>query len=495
MTLKISFAKTPRAASETAVILVFEKNRPDTAVKALSKATQGLVTQTLKNHRAFKAKNGQVLSLTPGKGEKFRFVMLLGAGSPEKLDARACEKLGKELFAALKDAGAERVTLFAGAGKEGAASLALGMKLASYSFDKYKSENKGQDKSSVVREIDLILDGHKAAAKLYKGHSATAEGIFLAHDLANEPPNTLYPASYAKIIRKELGPLGIKIEVLDAGKMKQLGFGAHLAVGQGSERPPCVVVMRWNGVGTGKGKKAALPLAFVGKGITFDSGGLSIKSGEGMTNMKKDMGGSAGIVGLMKTLALRKAKANVVAVVALAENMPSHNAYRPDDIIKSLSGKTIEIQNTDAEGRLVLADALTYVQRKYKPRFVIDMATLTGAIVVALGYEYYGAFVNDEKLWNQIEKASQDTGEKFWRMPLDESYRKEVESKIADLKNMGGSRWGGACSAAGFLEHFIEKGQVWAHLDIAAEALRGSDKAGTYGVRVLNRLVADHYES
>lgn len=492
MTLKFSFLKKHKAASETAVILTFEKNKPGAAIKSLSKAARDLIAHTLKNHPSFKGTEGQVLSLALGKGDKFQRVILLGAGNPKKLDALAAEKLGQKLFPALKAAGARHVTLFIDSNKETAASLALGIKLASYSFDKYKSKKKGQDKPAPLKEINLILSAHSAAARLYKAHSATAEGVFLAHDLANEPPNTLYPASYAKIIRKQLAPLGVKIEVLDVKKMKQLGFGAHLAVGQGSDRAPCVVVMRWNGAPKSKAKQA--PLGFVGKGVTFDSGGLSIKTGAGMTNMKKDMGGSAGIVGLMKTLALRKAKTNVVAIVALAENMPSRNAYRPDDIIKSLSGKTIEILNTDAEGRLVLCDAITYIQKKYKPRFVIDTATLTGAVVVALGYEYYGAFVNNEKLWSQIEKASTDTGEKFWRLPLDKSYRKEVESKIADLRNMGASRWGGACSAAGFLEHFVEEGQVWAHLDIAAEAMRAPNQAGTYGVRVLNQLVMDHYE-
>jgi leucyl aminopeptidase len=265
----------------------------------------------------------------------------------------------------------------------------------------------------------------------------------------------------------------------------------------GSIRPPRVVIMRWNGTGKKTGSK---PLAFVGKGVTFDTGGISIKPAAGMEEMKMDMGGSAAVVGLIRALAKSKAKVDVVGVIGLAENMPSDRAYRPSDIITSLSGKTIEVLNTDAEGRLVLCDALTYVQDTYKPRMIIDLATLTGAIMVALGYEYAGAFVNDEKLWGQLETASKASGEKLWRMPLDQSYRDEMTNNITDLKNLGNlGRYGGACSAAGFLEHFIEDGTPWAHIDIAGTAWIKGDKptvprGGTgYGVRLLYRLVLDNY--
>jgi leucyl aminopeptidase len=286
------------------------------------------------------------------------------------------------------------------------------------------------------------------------------------------------------------------VEVLDEKKMAKLGFGAHLAVGMGSIRPPRVVIMRWNGTS----KKSNKPLAFVGKGVTFDTGGISIKPAAGMEEMKMDMGGSAAVVGLIRALAQSKAKVDVVGIVGLAENMPSDRSYRPADIVTSLSGKTIEVLNTDAEGRLVLCDALTYVQKTYKPSMIIDLATLTGAIMVALGFEYAGAFVNDDKLWGQLEKASKATGEKLWRMPLDQAYRDEMTNNITDLKNLGNQgRYGGACSAAGFLEHFIEDGTPWAHLDIAATAWMKTEKAtvpkgGTgFGVRLLYRLVLDNY--
>ncbi len=291
-------------------------------------------------------------------------------------------------------------------------------------------------------------------------------------------------------------PLGVEVEIFDEKKMLKMGMGAIMAVGQGSERQPRMVIMRWNG----NPKKKTVPIAFVGKGVTFDTGGISIKPAAGMDEMKMDMGGSAAVVGLMKTLAARNAKINVVGVVGLAENMPSGNAYRPGDILTSYAGKTIEVLNTDAEGRLVLADCLTYVQRTYKPATVIDLATLTGAILVALGHEYCGTFATNDDLWGQLEKSSAASGEKLWRMPLDPVWHKEVESNVADVQNTGKGRNAGSCTAAEFLHHFIEEGTQWAHLDIAGTAWRTSDqptvpKFGSgFGVRLLNTLVAEHYE-
>ena len=280
--------------------------------------------------------------------------------------------------------------------------------------------------------------------------------------------------------------------------MLKMGMGAIMAVGQGSDRLPRMVIMRWNGAG---GKSKDGPLGFVGKGVTFDTGGISLKPGANMDEMKMDMGGSAAVVGLMKTLAMRKAKADVVAVVGLAENMPSARAYRPGDIITSYSGKTIEVLNTDAEGRLVLADCLTHIQKEYSPRFVIDLATLTGAIMVALGHEYCGTYANKETLWKQMESASGRTGEKLWRMPLDPEWNKQVKSDVADLQNIGKiARLAGSCTAAAFLQSFIDEGRDWAHMDIAGTAWRKSDqpivpKHGSgFGVSVLNDLVAAYYE-
>ena len=287
--------------------------------------------------------------------------------------------------------------------------------------------------------------------------------------------------------------------MFDEKKMHKLGFHAALAVGMGSARGPHIVIMKWNG--SGNKFKEGEPLAFVGKGVTFDTGGVNLKPSGGMEDMKLDMGGAAAVVGLMKSLALRKSKADVIGIVGLAENMPSHLAYRPSDVIDSLSGKTIEVMNTDAEGRLILADCLTYVQRTYKPKLAIDLATLTGAMMIALGYDYCGTFVNDNKLWEQLEAASKTSGEKLWRMPLDEAYKKDMVSKIGDVKSLGGmGRYAGACTAAGFLEHFIENDLPWAHMDIAGTAWIKADKPtcpkpGTgFGVRILDRFVAENFE-
>jgi leucyl aminopeptidase len=431
-------------------------------------------------------------------------------GAADKLTALECENTGGKLAAALAAAGAEKVVLHIDDDKgfknlgpgDIAAHMALGMQLRHYTYGAFKGKDsqKAAKARKDLNHVTVAVDAVAAAGKLHKRLEAVAAGAHLARDLMNEPPNSLYPASYAARIQKELSGLGVSVEVLDDKKMKTLGMGAALAVGQGSARPPRMVVMRWNGKSK-KGTKPKNPLAFVGKGVTFDTGGISIKPSASMDEMKMDMGGSAAVVGLMKSLALRKAKIDVVGIVGLAENMPSDRAYRPGDIITSMSGQTIEVLNTDAEGRLVLADALTYIQRTYKPKLVVDLATLTGAIMVALGYEYCGAFVNDDGLWDELSAASRESGEKIWRMPLDEAYRRAMDSRIADLNNLGDAgRYGGACTAAGFLQRFIEGDTKWAHLDIAGTMAWKADKPTVprgpvgFGVRLLDRFVADHYE-
>jgi leucyl aminopeptidase len=294
---------------------------------------------------------------------------------------------------------------------------------------------------------------------------------------------------------KQLSKLGVKVEVLGEAQMQKLGMGALLGVGQGSERESHLVVMHWNG-----GRKKDAPVAFVGKGVCFDSGGLSLKPAASMMGMKGDMGGAAAVTGAIRTLAARKARVNAVGVIGLVENMPDGKAQRPDDVVKSMSGQTIEVLNTDAEGRLVLADALTYTQQKFKPKFVIDLATLTGAIMVALGNENAGLFSNDDKLADRLVAAGKTSGEPVWRMPLGAGYDKAIKSKIADMKNIGGP-YGGSITAAQFLQRFVEKGQVWAHLDIAGVAWQDGEQkpltpgwATGFGVRLLDRLVAEHYE-
>jgi leucyl aminopeptidase len=316
----------------------------------------------------------------------------------------------------------------------------------------------------------------------------------MARDLVNEPPNVLYPAEFARRAA-QLRKLGVEIEILDVKAMNKLGMGALLGVAQGSTQPARTVIMRWNG-----GKRGEQPVAFIGKGVCFDTGGISIKPAGGMEDMKGDMGGAACVVGLMHALAARKAKLNVVGAIGVVENMPDGNAQRPGDIVTSMSGQTIEIINTDAEGRLVLADVLWYVAKKFKPKFMVDLATLTGAIMVALGTEYAGLFSNNDELAERLTQVGQTTGERVWRMPLGPEYDKQIDSQFADVKNTGGSRNGGSITAAQFLQRFVDD-TPWAHLDIAGTAM-GAPKSeinqswgSGFGVRLLDRLVAEHYEA
>ncbi|GJL85574.1 MAG: putative cytosol aminopeptidase [Micavibrio sp.] len=502
MGMKITFSKTARKDADTAVIVVYSNKKLGPQAAALDKKTGGFIKQALINHNKFSGKNGETLALSLPAKSPFAQAVLLGLGDASMLEPLKAEDAGGKLYIALKQSGAEKVTLLIDghtklkkiSEAELAAHIGNGIKLRSYTFDRYKSKKK--DKGA-LKAVGVQVGIQAKAASLFKTLNSTAEGTFFARDLVNEPPNTLHPPHFAKTLQNELKPLGVEVKILDEKEMKKLGMGAILAVGMGSDQPPRMVIMRWKG---NKSDKTA-PVAFVGKGVTFDTGGISIKPAGGMDEMKMDMGGAAAVCGLMKSLALRKSKANVVGIVGLAENMPSAKAYRPGDIVKSLSGKTIEILNTDAEGRLVLADCLTYVQKTYKPRMIIDLATLTGAMMVALGHEYCGSFVNDNSLWEKMEKASATTGEKLWRMPLDPIWKTAMESATADLQNLGKTgRYAGACTAAGFLEHFIEGKTAWAHMDIAGTAWRKSDKPtspkfGTgFGVRVLDRLVADHYE-
>ncbi|MGB4056664.1 MAG: leucyl aminopeptidase [Alphaproteobacteria bacterium] len=500
MTLAIHFAKSPTKNTAIAVLLVAENKKIGSEAAKLDKACNGYIADALKNSPNFSGKNGETLYLSmPGKAA-FPHVLLAGIGKTDDLTPVTTEDTGGKIFAALEKMGAKRAAFFIDTEKtklkaqDLAAHMAMGLKLRSYKFDKYKPIKK-TDKT--LSEIDFILPKAAEAAETFKNLDAICQGVFLSRDLVNEPPNQVIPELFAKKIAAELKPLGVDVEILDEKKMEKLGMGAILAVGMGSENLPRMVIMHWNGAKNAKEK----PVAFVGKGVTFDTGGISMKPAAGMEEMKMDMAGAAAVVGAMKALATRKAKANVIGIVGLAENMVSGRATRPSDIITSLSGKTIEVLNTDAEGRLVLADALTYIQDKYKPHTIVDLATLTGAIMVALGYEYCGTFSNDDGLWSGLQKAGKDTGEKLWRMPLDEAFKKDMESPMADLQNLSKSgRFAGACTAAGFLECFIDKGTKWAHMDIAGTAWIKADrptvpKFGTgFGVRTLERLVANEFE-
>lgn len=502
----ITFCASPKEKADTAIAGVYKGGRLSAAAEKLDKSLNGFIAYHLGKRKNFNGKKGQVLVLSAPKDNNYTTIVLAGLGDASSLDAGACEAVGGKLFLTLKAAGSERAEFHIArdqarekvSAADMAAHIAMGVKLRSYSFDKYKSKKEGEDDeaTAALSRFAVITDEAEAAGAKYKDFAHVAAGVFFARDLVNEPPNELYPESFAGRIKDELRPLGVDVEVIDEKKMQKLGFHAAYTVGMGSERRPCVAVMRWKG--DGKSKNG--PLAFVGKGVTFDTGGINIKPTAGLADMKLDMGGAATVVGLMKTLAGRKSGADVIGIVGLAENMPSHNAYRPSDIINSYSGQKIEVMNTDAEGRLVLADCMSYVQDIYKPSMMIDLATLTGAMMVALGHEYCGTFANNDDLWKQMEAASKSSGEKLWRMPLDEAYRKEMDSKIADIKTLGNSKYAGACTAAAFLERFVEGDLPWAHMDIAGTAWVNKDtpvspKPGTgFGVRVLDRLIAENYE-
>jgi leucyl aminopeptidase len=375
---------------------------------------------------------------------------------------------------------------------EQVADLALGAQLRAYAFDRYKTKRKDGEEKPAPTRLALAVANTAAAQRAWGARSGLADGVVLARDLINEPANVLYPEEFAKRC-SELKKLGVVVEVLDVKAMEKLGMHSLLGVGQGSARESRTVIMRWNG-----GKKGDAPVSFIGKGVCFDTGGISIKPAANMEDMKGDMAGAACVVGLIHALAARKAKVNAVGAIGLVENMPDGNAQRPGDIVKTMSGQTIEIINTDAEGRLVLADVLHYIKTKYKPKFMVDLATLTGAIIVALGQEYAGLFSNDDRLCDRLAKAGLATGERVWRMPLGPEYDKLIDSKFADMKNTGG-RWGGAITAAQLLARFVDK-TPWAHLDIAGTAL-GSPQtdinkswSSGWGVRLLNELVAEYYE-
>ena len=364
-----------------------------------------------------------------------------------------------------------------------------GLKLKSYEFNIYKSK-----KNKKIVSIIVLGNKNKISTKHHLRFKALEEGSFFARDLVSEPGNILHPDEYAKRINT-LKKFGLKINIYDEKKLKKLGMNALLGVGQGSIRGSYLVTMEWNGA-----KNNSNPLAFVGKGVCFDTGGYSLKPAKFMEDMTYDMAGSATVVGLMKNLAIRKAKINAVGVVGLVENMISGNAQRPGDIVKSYSGKTIEVLNTDAEGRLVLADALTFTEKKFKPKFMVDLATLTGAIIVSLGSEYAGLFSNDDKLSKQLLEAGDKVEEKLWRMPLHKNFDKLIDSKNADMQNINYVGGAGSTTAAQFLQRFILNKTPWAHLDIAGMAFSkyggalNSGGATSYGVRLLNQLIEDNYE-
>jgi leucyl aminopeptidase len=492
--MKLKFAAATLPKSGTLVLFATDGGKLSTFAQEADQATGGQIARSLKAAN-FEGKREAVLDvLAPGGG--FNRVLVVGLGKTESITAREIELVGGAVAGALQSAKVKSAVigllpeLKGHAPAEATALIASGASLRVYSFDGYKS--KKPDKDKALADVTFLSADVAKAKKAFVPYDALREGVHLARDLVNEPANILVPITFANRA-KELSKVGVAVEILSPAQMKKLGMGALLGVAQGSPNEPRLVVMRWNG-----GKAGDKPVAFIGKGVTFDTGGISIKPAAGMEDMKGDMGGAACVTGLMLALAKRKAKANVIGAIGLVENSVDGNAQRPGDVVKSMSGQTIAVLNTDAEGRLVLADVLWYIQDKYKPKFMVNLATLTGAILVALGKEHAGLFSNNDELSTRISEAGYATGEKVWRMPLTPEYDKLIDHDVADVKNLGG-RFAGSITAAQFLQRFVNN-VPWVHLDVAGTAMDSVKSsinqswASGWGVRLLNHLVAKHYE-
>jgi leucyl aminopeptidase len=496
--MKISFAKFVLPGEGAVVLPVLEGKVLSSAGADLDGRTGGALGRAMAAGK-FEGKKDQTLTVLAPHGTELSRVLLIGLGKADAVTAQSAEAFGGTAVAQLMSSGDSDVALMvepidgvALGAAEFAAHAAFGARLRGWRFDKYMTKEKKEDKPSLKRLV-VHVDEHKAAKEMFQPLDKVAEGVLLTREVVSEPANVIYPESLAAEAKK-LADLGVEVEVLGEKQMRKLGMGALLGVGQGSERESQLVVMQWKGAADAN----AQPIAFIGKGVCFDSGGISIKPAANMEDMKWDMGGAGVVIGLMKALAGRNAKVNVVAVAGLVENMPSGTAQRPGDVVTSMSGQTIEVINTDAEGRLVLADALWYTQDRFKPKFMIDLATLTGAIIISLGDQYAGLFSGNDDLAERIAAAGRAVGEPAWRLPLGEAYDKQIKSDIADMKNVGG-REGGSITAAQFLKRFTND-VPWAHLDIAGVTWSKKDTATVpkgataFGVRMLDRLVAEHYE-
>ena len=495
--MKLGFA--PFTAPAKGVLIVFcdDGLKLGAAARKALKPAGDLVARAARAER-FTGKSGSALDLIMPAGLKLSRLIVIGAGKTRDLKQKDFLKLGGVAMGKIPSTASEATVIAEvpnGAMKaHETAELALGAQLRAYVFNRYKTKRKENGERTESVAVTIAVSDVAAARKAFVPREGIAKGVLIARDLVNEPANVLYPEEFARRTLN-LKKVGVAVEVLDVKAMKKLGMNSLLGVGIGSARESRTVVMRWNG-----GKKGDAPVAFIGKGVCFDTGGISIKPAGGMEDMKGDMAGAACVVGLMHALAARKARVNAVGVIGIVENMPDGKAQRPGDIVTSMSGQTIEIINTDAEGRLVLADVLWYAAKRFKPKFMVDLATLTGAIIVALGHEHAGLFANDDKLSDRLTKAGLATGELVWRMPLSPDYDKQIDSKFADVKNTGAGRWGGAITAAQFIQRFVADKTPWAHLDIAGTGFdsRQSDInkswGSGWGVRLLDRLVADYYE-
>jgi leucyl aminopeptidase len=489
--MKISFAPAP--SGDAIAVPVFADAKLSEAAKALDGSTNGALTKAIKASR-FEGGAGETLDVAAPSGVDASRIVLFGLGKEGEVTENDLEKAAATVVKGLLTSGAKTLSFTVdGQDAECAARAGLGASLAAYRFDKYRTKLADNKKPS-LDAVEIVSGDVDAAKAAWESWGPVAEGTQLARDLVMEAPNILGPEEYARRCQ-ELKSLGIEVEVLGEAQMKKLGMGALLGVGQGSVQESQLVIMKWNG-----GKAGEQPLCFVGKGVTFDTGGISLKPGAGMDEMKGDMGGSAAVVGLMAALAGRKAKANVVGIVGLVENMPDGNAQRPGDIVTSMSGQTIEILNTDAEGRLVLADALWYAQKEFDPKFIIDLATLTGAILITLGQEHAGIFSNDDELADTLFSAGKASDETVWRLPIGPEYDAQINSPVADMKNLGEGRNAGSITAAQFLQRFVND-KPWVHIDIAGVGMNAKSKDprqplfGTgFGVRLLDRFVRDNHE-
>ena len=488
--MNITFAKIAVPKQGAAVIGVPENGKLGPAAAKLDKQTHGTLSRAMKA-ADFTGKREKALTIVTPAGSKLDRVILVGLGSLKTLDTTAAERIGASIYDGISR-DVDVTVLLEGEAGGVAAHFAGGIVLKSYRFTKYLTKE-SKDAKPKLKSVEVQCDTPADAKKRYVAVEAVCDGIFFTRDVITEPPNIIYPESFVARA-KELAKDGVKVEALGEAAMKKLGMGALLGVGQGSRKESQLLVMRWDGA---KNKSDA-PLAIVGKGVTFDTGGISLKPPAGMWDMKWDMGGAGVVVGLMRALARRKAPVNVVGLCGLVENMPDGNAQRPGDVVTSMSGQTIEVLNTDAEGRLVLADVLWYAQQRFKPKAIVDLATLTGAIIAALSDHYAGLFSNNDDLSNKLIAAGQAVSERLWRLPMGDEYDRDLKSPIADMKNIGGPR-AGATTAAQFLQRFI-KDVPWAHLDIAGVVWNEKPTAlapggGTgYGVRLLNRFIADNYE-
>ena len=490
--MQITFSAAALPKSGAVVIPLFEDGKKPKAYLDMDAATEGALERAAKAAE-FKAKKGKMLEIVAPAGVSNSRVILAGAGAAKDFSALDAEGLGGAAVGRVL-AGRDKAVVFALSGfaakkidaGEAAARIAHGARMKTYRFDAYRTKETKDEKPALAK---ITLNGAPASAKTaYAQYEKVGDGVFLTRDLVSEPANVLFPDAFAKRCQK-LADLGVKVKVLGEAEMKKLGMGSLLGVGQGSIRESKIVAMEWMG-----GKKGDAPVAFVGKGVTFDTGGISLKPAKGMEDMKWDMGGAGAVTGAMAAVAGRKAKANVIGVIGLVENMPDGNAQRPGDVVTSMSGQTIEVLNTDAEGRLVLADALWWTQETYKPDVVIDLATLTGAIIVSLAHEFGGMFTKDDKLAKALEAAAASSGDKLWRMPLTKNHDDMIKSSIADMQNIGGPG-AGSSTAAAFLARFIKEDVVWAHLDIAGMAWNPKEtatipKGGSgFGVRLLDEYV------